>query len=204
MNKSNGIHKFSKVISTVLVILLCVGLIGAIISLTNGFQNDIPTFAVMYNDENVANKSGVRLALGANSQFTVKTLTGKAQDCSVKVFVNEIHNFDFTIDGEKKSFAAEGDITDGFDIAVSKDNVITITLAENASIQTVLAKKHYGTTVIVPADKITDNDYFKLQITMSGGTSVFVGFSFAEIRIENPLPDSMVQGIKLDTSEVTI
>lgn len=204
MSKSNGIHKFSKAISTVLIVLLFVGLIGAIILLTNGFQNDIPTFAVMYNNENVANKSGVRLALGANSQFTVKTLTGKAQDCSVKVFSNGIHDFEFTVDGDKKSYAAEGDITDGFNISVSKDNVITITLAENASIQTVLAQKYYGTTVIVPADKITDNDYFRLQITMTSGTAVFVGFSFADMQITNPLPDSMVRGIRLDTSEVII
>ena len=204
MSKSNGTSTFSRVVAYILVILLIAGVIGAVVALTNGFQNDIPVFAVMYKDENVGNQSGVRLALGETSQFTVKTLTGESQDLSVKVIADERHDFEFTVEGETKHFSDEGDITDGFDIAVSADNVISITLSENASIQTVLAQKYYGSEVVVPPDDITDVDYFRVLITTASGASVFVGFSFEEMNIVNPSPGSMVDSIILSESEVII
>lgn len=204
MSKSNGTSTFSRAVAYILVILLIAGVIGAVVALTNGFQNDIPVFAVMYKDENVGNQSGVRLALGETSQFTVKTLTGEPQDLSVKVIADERHDFEFTVEGETKHFADEGDITDGFDIAVSADNVISITLSENTSIQTVLAQKYYGSEVVVPPDDITDVDYFRLLITTASGASVFVGFSFEEMNIVNPSPGSMVDSIILSESEVII
>ena len=204
MSKTNGVTTVAKVIACVLVVLLIVGVVGAVIALTNGFQNDIPVFSAEYKGENVANRSGIRLALGETSEFSVKTLTGEPQDLSVKVIADERHDFEFTVEGETKHFAAEGDLTEGFDIEVSSDNVISVTLAEDESIQTVLAKKYYGSEVVVPSDEIEDVDYFRLVIITSSGANVYVGFSFEEMHIVNPAPGSMVDSVTLDQSGVII
>lgn len=204
MSKSNAISTFAKILAGILALLLIAGGIGAIVALTNGFQNEIPAFSVEYNGKNVGNESGIRLALGETSEFTVKTLAGEPQDLSVRVIANQMHDFEFTVEGQTKHFADEGDLTEGFDIAVSQDNVICITLSENASVQTVLAEKYYGSEVVVPPEDIKAADYFRLLITTANGANVFVGFSFDEINIVNPAPGSMVDSITLSQSGVVI
>lgn len=199
MSKSSEIKAFTKGLTILIIVMLIIGVVGAVFAFTNGFQAD---FAVMFNDKNIANKSTVRLALGESNIFKVKALTEST--CDVKIIAKASRDFDFLIDGVSHKYSKVGDLTNCFDLNVT-DSSIVITLPQNESIQTILSRKYRGSSIFVSKDDIVETDYFQMQITIADGSKVFVNFSFDNMQFDNPTPDGgMVDEIEIDKSEVIV
>lgn len=199
MSKSSRIKAFTKCLTVLIIVLLIIGVIGAVFAFTNGFQAD---FAVMFNGKNIANKSTVRLALGESNIFDVNALTEST--CDVKIIAKASKDFEFLVDGVSHKYSKVGDLTNCFDLNVT-DSSIVIVLSQHESIQTILSRKYSGSTIFVPTDKILEIDCFQMQITIADGSKVFVNFSFDNMQIDNPIPDGgMVDEIEIDKSEVVV
>lgn len=124
MKKSVQIgNTVAKVIGYVLLVMVVVGIVGAIVYFTGGLTSDFKTFYVSVDGKDVLTTSGGYLAspekpLKVDVKYILNSAGGDASGYSVKVVphVVEGKDFDFTLDDQVYSFQAETDLTAGFDI----------------------------------------------------------------------------------------
>ena len=115
--------KTTKIITYIAIVLAVITVIGVVAHFTNGFTSDFKTFYVTVDGKDVmTSASGYRVTiskpLDVEVKYTFNFATDETKDYSVKIVPNKIENSDFTytVDGERKSFQSETDLSDGFEI----------------------------------------------------------------------------------------
>jgi hypothetical protein len=167
---SKGRSGIVNVIVYLFVLLLLVGVVGAIVKLS-GVEEEIedvinPTFKILVNDESfTGNDNTLSLPESGQIRFEVKN-GGK---CTVKVVPNVTSNSDFTYkaDGVECSFFETGELTSAF---FSGSNIFgdyfVLNCGGDYSLKTVLTKVKNGAEIEVDGDF----EYpYRLLITSENG-----------------------------------
>jgi len=115
--------KTTKIITYIAIVLAVITVIGVVAHFTNGFTSDFKTFYVTVDGKDVMTSAGgyrvtTSKPLDVEVKYTFNFATDETKDYSVKIVPNKIENSDFTytVDGERKSFQSETDLSDGFEI----------------------------------------------------------------------------------------
>ena len=179
MNKKS----IEKIISTILVLMLCVGFFGIISQFTNGFQEDFKTFYVTYKTEKITVKNTKRvLGVDETHRFDVVYMfefeETESPDYSVKIISNATKEsaFTFTVDGETKTYTDGIDLSKAFDLK-KEASFFTFTISKDESLQTVL-QKVYGGTVEVSKMSDIENPYLFTLVVSSYDESVVYNIDF--------------------------
>lgn len=192
MSANSAINTFAKVLSAILLILLILGIAGALIYYFNR-----PQGLYILSDKSVITDNS-DLAIehsGKENYFTIKNAKGfgsySVSDCVVKVVPNagENHNFDFTVNGETHSYSAENDISAAFckdyggkSIPVKSDG--TFIIETDKMTMTEILQAVYPDKQITMANEIGGADfgkypYFALHIVSPDGKeSVKIPFRY--------------------------
>ncbi len=116
--------KTTKIITYIAIVLAVITVIGIVAHFTNGFISDFKTFYVTVDGKDVMTSAGgyrvtTSKPLEVDVKYTFGSLNNKVdKDYSLKIIPNNIPDKDFTytLDGERKSFQSETDLSDGFEI----------------------------------------------------------------------------------------
>ena len=116
--------KTTKIITYIAIVLAVITVIGVVAHFTNGFTSDFKTFYVTVDGKDVMTSAGgyrvtTSKPLEVDVKYTFGALNNKVdKDYSLKIIPNNIPDKDFTytVDGEKKYFQSETDLSDGFEI----------------------------------------------------------------------------------------
>ena len=116
--------KTTKIITYIAIVLAVITVIGIVAHFTNGFTSDFKTFYVTVDGKDVMTSAGgyrvtTSKPLDVDVKYTFGALNNKVdKGYSVKIIPNNIPDKDFTytVDGERKSFQSETDLSDGFEI----------------------------------------------------------------------------------------
>ena len=116
--------KTTKIITYIAIVLAVITVIGVVAHFTNGFTSDFKTFYVTVDGKDVMTSAGgyrvtTSKPLEVDVKYTFGALNNKVdKDYSLKIIPNNIPDKDFTytVDGERKSFQSEMDLSDGFEI----------------------------------------------------------------------------------------
>ena len=116
--------KTTKIITYIAIVLAVITVIGIVAHFTNGFTSDFKTFYVTVDGKDVMTSAGgyrvtTSKPLEVDVKYTFGALNNKVdKDYSLKIIPNNIPDKDFTytVDGERKSFQSETNLSDGFEI----------------------------------------------------------------------------------------
>lgn len=197
--ENNGSGTFIKVLTGIIVILLILGVVGAMVYLINRPQGLYLEYnGAAYGDSLSGSASGGITVTESTAVFKVCKSGGwgvySVEDCTVKVVPNadERRDFAFTVAGNEQThlFSDEGDLTaafveyyDGNGLDVASDGTFTLTFDE-ASVGELLCRK-YGKTVSCEGDHlITDYPYLALSVTSPDGEQTLVVPLFLHISVE--------------------
>lgn len=182
MNKTN----ITKIISSVLLLLVLVGVIGMIAHFTNGFKEDFKTFYVTYAGEDIMSQnSKLKLSRGEEHRFDVTyTFDNLDEETEPKDYYVEIvsnvekgNEFEYTVDGEKITYVDGMYLTNAFEIE-KQDTYFTLTLPEDISLEKVL-ESVYGKDVEAPKDEDCADPYLYTLVITSYDESVRYYIDFA-------------------------
>ncbi len=111
----------------IVLVLVLVGVCGAIAFFTNGFTSDFKTFYLECNGKHILSEtSGFVIeqneAMQVDVRYTFGAMNKEASGYGVKIVPNKIEGKDFDIvcNGETKTFQSLDDLTVGFDIFKSE------------------------------------------------------------------------------------
>lgn len=173
-----------KVIGTILVILLLVGIIGVVLKFTNGGNETFKTFYVVHDEEEIfAAESTAVFKRGETQRYDVKytfDLGGsEPRDYSVKVVsaATEQTEFKYTVDGKELTYTSGIDLTAGFKLT-KYDTYFTLELDEELTLQEVLNKVYAGKTVVIPEAENAPGRYQFSLVISSYNQSVIYHIDF--------------------------
>lgn len=197
MKKSVQIgNTVAKVIGYVLLVMVVVGIVGAIVYFTGGLTSDFKTFYVTVDGKDVLTTSGGYLAspekpLKVDVKYILNSAGGDASGYSVKVVphVVEGKDFDFTLDDQVYSFQAETDLTAGFDIQREESS---FTVAPKGKVTEVLQAVYPNNTIGDCDGKSYEDMYALIVTSYNGEQSVTLYFT---------LPED-VSGVELDKEQI--
>ena len=170
MNAKN--KKAGKIIVYVLILLILVGCVGFFAYFTNGFTGDIKTFYVECGDKKVMSSSGGFVLssvepLDVDVHYTFGFMNKDISGYSVTVLPNT--DFDFTVDGQVYSFAAEENLNPGFDIEYSESSFsITPKQTLREILQAVYPDKEIDFDV---NDVDYESEIFKIVVSSDDGST---------------------------------
>lgn len=123
-------NSFFKVLSYLLVILVIVGVIGAIVYFTNGFTTDFTTFYVVIDGEDVMSDSGgyyvtTSTPLKVDVKYTMGIIDDEMSGYSYEIRSKSDVLFDFYVDDEKYDFQGDIDWNKCF-LVTQEDNSLSI------------------------------------------------------------------------------
>ena len=156
--------KIAEIISAVLIVLCIVGIVGFVAYFTNGFTGDFKTFYVSIDGENVmGEKSNVLLTPGEPKKVDVKYAMGFASKDikGYKVKIVPKADFDFMVDGDTYSFAAEEDLEKGFIIRYEEES---FTITAIGKMQDILQALYPESEVTVDNSAIPNEDLFSIIV----------------------------------------
>ena len=184
-------RKTGKIIIYVLILLILVGCIGFFAYFTNGFTGDLKTFYAECDGQKIMSSSSgfilksdepLDVAVNYTFGFFSKEISGYS------VTVVPVQDFDFTVDGEVYSFAAEEDFTDCFNI---EEQESSFTIAPKGTLKMMLEMKYPDKEISFNLRDVDfQSEMFKVIITAEDGT--------AEVYMLCLLDDSGIFGVYLD------
>jgi len=188
--------KTTKIITYIAIVLAVITVIGVVAHFTNGFTSDFKTFYVTVGGKDVMTSAGgyrvtTSKPLDVEVKYTFNFATDETKDYSVKIVPNKIENSDFTytVDGERKSFQSETDLSDGFEIDKAEKSFKIKPKGE--TIAEVLSAV-YGKEVTDCENKGYTDMFTIIVTSYNGEASVKLNFSLA----------SRVTGITLDREAI--
>ena len=188
--------KTTKIITYIAIVLAVITVIGVVAHFTNGFTSDFKTFYVTVGGKDVMTSAGgyrvtTSKPLDVEVKYTFNFATDETKDYSVKIVPNKIENSDFTytVDGERKSFQSETDLSDGFEIDKAEKSFKIKPKGE--TIVEVLSAA-YGKSVADCENKGYTDMFTIIVTSYNGEASVKLNFSLA----------SRVTGITLDREAI--
>lgn len=181
--------KITKILTWTVVVLLLVAGIGLIIKFTNGLTEDLATFYVTIDDEDILHEAqGYSVATDEELQVEVKYLLNNT-GYSVKVLptTDESKDFRYLANDLIYSFESEEDYSAGFNI-VQDESSFTIT--PKGGLKEIL-EAVCGSEVTYCDGKVFE-DMFTLVVTSQDGTQINIHFTL----------DDAVKSVELNTAEL--
>ena len=183
--------KTGKIIVYILLLFILVGIVGFFAYFTKGFTGDLTTFYVECdNQKGMSSSNGFLLSannpLDVSVHYTFGFISKDISGYSIEVLPTA--DFDFTVDGEVYSFAAEENLNAGFDI---ERNDKSFKISPKGNLQTILETLYPEKTIEYSKANVDfDAELFKIIISSKDGKSQVVMFC----RID----DCAVSGVELD------
>lgn len=176
--------KTTKIITYIAIVLAVITVIGIVAHFTNGFTSDFKTFYVTVDGKDVMTSAGgyrvtTSKPLEVDVKYTFGALNNKVdKDYSLKIIPNNIPDKDFTytVDGEKKYFQSETDLSDGFEIDKGEKSFRIKPKGE--TIAEVLSAV-YGKSITDCESKGYTNMFTVIVTSYNGEASVKLNFSLA-------------------------
>ena len=176
------------VITAIILILIVVGVIGLVYSLTNGFTEDFKTFAVEYESERLPlTGKKLRFRRGSENTFTVNYVfdapNTENKDYTVKIMAGGERDFGFKVDEKRYSWLALGEITSAFTLKKEATS-FTLTIPKDFSTEKVLSALYKGKTVQA-LDSVPDEYIYTLVISSYNDTATYtINFSILNIGVQ--------------------
>lgn len=176
--------KTTKIITYIAIVLAVITVIGVVAHFTNGFTSDFKTFYVTVDGKDVMTSAGgyrvtTSKPLEVDVKYTFGALNNKVdKDYSLKIIPNNIPDKDFTytVDGEKKYFQSETDLSEGFEIDKGEKSFRIKPKGE--TISEVLSAV-YGKSITDCESKGYTNMFTVIVTSYNGEASVKLNFSLA-------------------------
>ena len=180
MSKANGVKNgMVKIITWLLVVLLLLGVAGIVVQFAIKEQG--LNYYVEYGGQKYYNNtenSNIWISPNQKCSFTVKSITGKTVDFTVKITANPANDFGFILDGKYYQFYStteeKHDYTEIFEVQKSAEG-FTITIPKGMTVQKAV-EKQYGGEIELTED-LAMLDYFLITVTMDK-ESVVLPFKF--------------------------
>lgn len=188
MSNRGQSNNITGVITGIVLIMLILGVIGFISSLTNGFSTSLATFYVEYNGKKITSETNLLFPAEDDVKIDVKYLLEFAESdttYTVEVKPNLKKNFKFKAGGTTYNFVDidSETLTSAFKITYDKE-FFTIDLSDKRTVKDVLDELFI---VNVSVDDLFLNDYyFTMLIKSSRGDEVKINFGIdvAKMNIE--------------------
>ncbi len=170
MNAKN--KKAGKIIVYVLILLILVGCVGFFAYFTNGFTGDIKTFYVECGDKKVMSSSGGFVLssvepLDVDVHYTFGFMNKDISGYSVTVLPNT--DFDFTVDGQVYSFAAEENLNPGFDIEYGESS---FSITPKQTLREILQAVYPDKEIDFDVDDVDcETEIFKIVVSSEDGST---------------------------------
>ena len=174
--------KIGQVVSYIAILLVIVAVIGVFAYFTNGFTTDFKTFYVSVNGKDVmTSQNGYVVTpsepLKVDVKYTFAFNKNETKGYSVKIVPNKSdEDFDFSVDGESKSFQSETDLTAAF--AIDKGEKSFTVKPKGKSLTEVLTA-FYGTEVTDCENKGYTDMFTIIVTSYNGEASVKLNFTVA-------------------------
>lgn len=180
------------------ILLVAVVIVGVVARFTNGFTDDFKTFYIKVDGKEIMSSAdGYEITpekpLHAEVKYTFSFTSDENKGYSVKILPNaseKSKDFSYTVNGERKSFQSEEDLTDGFEIEKGESS-FTIK-PKGATLTEVLQAIYPG----IEAENLEEkayNDMFVLAVSSyNGKSSVKICFTLR----------SKVTGIRLNKEAI--
>ena len=185
-------------IAYVAILLVAVVIVGIVARFTNGFTDDFKTFYIKVDGKEIMSSAdGYEITpekpLHAEVKYTFSFTSDENKGYNVKILPNaseKSKDFSYTINGEKKSFQSEEDLTDGFEIEKGES---TFTITPKGATLTEVLQAIYPEIETENLEEKAYNDMFVLAVSSyNGKSSVKICFTLR----------SKVTGIKLNKEAI--
>ncbi len=163
---------FSTILSSFIILLLVVGLIGFLFIFTDNLSTDIKSFYVKQGgDTIISDRENYKIVVGKEYKFEINSTFGNTENLEISVVPNtsvEESMFEYLVNGAYYQFAYEKDITKGFEMK-AYTNYFTFTA--NKDLHEIL-QMNYPDKTITDCPTAIDSDvaYFRLVIALKNGT----------------------------------
>lgn len=182
--KQGGKFKWGSFFAYLAVVLVVIAVFGLIAYYTNGFTDDFKSFYVECDGRQILSTAngyeiGPNAPLNVSVNYTFGAVKKDIGGYSVKVIPNadEANGFDFTADGQVYSFAAENDLTKGFDIESRADS---FTIKPKGGITDILQAVYPDKIIEDCAEKSYRDMYALIVTSYNGKASVKICFTVTE------------------------
>ena len=179
-------------------LLVLIVLVGVVARFTNGFTDDFKTFYIRVDGKEImSSANGYEITperpLHAEVKYTFSFATDENKGYNVKIVPNaadKSRDFSFTVNGEKRQFQAETELTDGFEIEKSESSFKVTPKGENL---TGVLQAIYPGLDTAHIEEKAYNDMFALVVSSyNEKSSVTIYFTLS----------SKVSGIRLDKEAI--
>ena len=168
MSKRKSTNDFSTILSSFIILLLVVGVVGFLFIFTENFTTPLKNFYVACgNDDIIGDRENFDIVVGKEYKFEITTninLSGTENKYIVSVVPNETSTttFSYTADGTQYNFVDIESLIKGFNVIAYEDY---FTLTARYDLPDILKLLH-GTDAIenVPTALDTDLPYFRLVV----------------------------------------
>ena len=181
MRKRKSTNNFSTILSSFIVLLLVVGVVGFLFVFTENYTTPLKSFHVTCgNDEIIKDVENFDIVVGKEYKFEITTnisVVGSNTKCSVAIVPNDVEetNFTFTSNGTEIKFATMESLTKGF-VLLAHDDYFTLTAKMDL---TEIMSLYYPNTTILGCPTAIDSGvpYFRLVVT-SADQSEIININF--------------------------
>lgn len=176
--------KTTKIITYIAIVLAVITVIGVVAHFTNGFTSDFKTFYVTVGGKDVMTSAGgyrvtTSKPLEVDVKYTFGALNNKVdKDYSLKIIPNNIpdEDFTYTVDGERKSFQSETNLSDGFEIDKGEKS---FTIKPKGETISEVLSAVYGKSITDCESKGYTDMFTVIVTSYNGEASVKLDFSLA-------------------------
>lgn len=171
--KNNGITAVAEVLSSILIVLLAVGIAASAIALLVKIEKG---FYVEYDGKQYQSATDDKIPLPVSDKynFSVGLPVGDTSNCSVTVRANSDSTLTFSADEVPHEFftgiSSFDDYTKYFDISVKTDTV-TLSFPQNASIENALKFKYNTENIVITS--VDDVHAFELVFAVDDDEVIF-------------------------------
>lgn len=169
-------NSFASVTAYLIIFLLIVLVVGFFARFTNGFSENFKTFYVEKDGKLLSAEGSLALKPDEicefNVGYTFSFLPNTPTESSVRVFstVTDETAFNYTVDGEKKTYNSDIDLTEVFNVSPTETG---FSLVMPSSMQEVLSSVYSDKIVEILDDiSLSSTNYFCLQVSNYDLTNV--------------------------------
>lgn len=171
MSKKESSNSFSAVLSSIIILLLVVGVLSFLFIRTENFTTPLKDFYVRVgNDDIIADRKNFDIIVGKEYKFEIKT-TINVSGSDIKYYVSVLPNetstttFSYSVGEETKAYVDIENLTKGFSISAYDDYFVFIA---NFDLQDILSLYYPNQTLAnIPTAIDTGLPYFRLVVQSS-------------------------------------
>lgn len=182
--KSTGMILF-----TILILMLCIWVFGIFSQFTNGFEGNLKAFYLTYKGEKILTENTKRIfKINEANRFDVTYVFDylyEDEGCDSYYNVSVISNtsegkaFNFTVNGETKTYEQNVDLSKAFTLE-KHESFFVFTIPENSSLETILQTVYGGNVESPKISDFEDPYLFTLVVSLYDGSVTYnVDFTFS-------------------------